>query len=60
MWETYKYQRGVQVFVVLLDELLVIILRFFAICFVELGPVILRGWRQVFFLAARGLWQCTN
>jgi len=42
---TDKYQRSIQVFVVLAYELSVIILRFLAIYFIEPCTVILCGWR---------------
>ena len=43
--KTDKYQRSIQVFVMLAYELSVVILRFLTICFIELCPVILCGWR---------------
>lgn len=52
--ETYKDQRGVQVFVIILDKLSVVFLRFLVVHRVELGPVILQGRRRDPFLTAQG------
>jgi len=48
MHKTHKYQGGVQVLVVLLYELFVVVFRFFAIYFIEVCRIILRGRRQAF------------
>ena len=50
---TYEDQSGVQVFVVPLDELSVVLLRFAVVHLIELCSVILRGRRRVWFLTAR-------
>jgi len=53
--ETHKYQGGVQVLVILLDELFVIVLRLLAIYFIEVCPVIPCGRRRDFALACVGV-----
>ena len=53
MRKTDEYQRGVQILIILVYELLVVMFCFLVIYFIELRPVILCGWRRVFFLAAR-------
>jgi len=52
--ETHKYESGAQVFIIFLAEFFVVLFCFTAVHVIELSSKNLRGWRQLFLLAARG------
>jgi len=54
MRTTYKYERRVQILVVLFQKILIVLLGLLAVLFVEFSAKILHGWRGDFFLAERG------
>lgn len=54
MWVAYEDQCRVQILIIFLNELSVVVFCFLAIRSIELCPIILHDWQQVFFLAAGG------
>jgi len=54
MWKSHEYQRGVQVFVILLYEFSIIFLSLLSVVLKELGPVVLLDGRRVLFPVAQG------
>jgi hypothetical protein len=52
---TYEYQCCIEIFVILLHELLIILLGLLAIMFVELGAEILLRQPPALFLSVRGV-----
>jgi len=53
MWIAYEYQCRVQIFFMLLHELLIVLLGLFPVMFIEFGTKILLGQFPVLFLSVR-------